>query len=362
MESNKDESEKCIGFAIHFINDGKKDLALKYLYKADKLYPCQKARDLIHILEKLTRDDDDDNSSYPKTIPTQNYEKNGTYPYKRRTSINEDFEESIYQTNEERENEFTKQNIDDIKRIRNCKDYYSILGVNKESKELELKKQYRKLSLLYHPDKNKAPGAEEAFKAICQAFSTLNDPERRKQYDLLKLSESSRRKNIHSENNYCNHSHVYNKASNRCPRERRWYQRREAQREQLDDNGLIAKLLLAAICLSLACSLYISEPAYSLSKTPKFSQELKTKNLNILYYVKDSFIQDYAGSVLQLEAEIEKEYVFQLKSSCFRERNYKETMIWRAKNLRDHNLEEKAKSLQTPSCDTLLQIYNTETK
>ena len=48
--------------------------------------------------------------------------------------------------------------------IKKCKDYYEILGVSKEATEAELKKQYKKLALQFHPDKNRAPGASEAFK------------------------------------------------------------------------------------------------------------------------------------------------------------------------------------------------------
>lgn len=55
-------------------------------------------------------------------------------------------------------------------RIRSCQDYYDILGVSKDASDTDLKKAYRKLALQFHPDKNKAPGAGEAFKAIGTAF------------------------------------------------------------------------------------------------------------------------------------------------------------------------------------------------
>lgn len=56
-------------------------------------------------------------------------------------------------------------------RIKKCKDYYEILGVSKDVSDDDLKKAYRKLALKFHPDKNHAPGATEAFKGMsCQCF------------------------------------------------------------------------------------------------------------------------------------------------------------------------------------------------
>jgi len=65
------------------------------------------------------------------------------------------------------------------------KDYYAILGVSKGASDDELKKAYRKLALKYHPDKNKAAGAEEKFKEIGEAYDVLSDPKKKKIYDQL---------------------------------------------------------------------------------------------------------------------------------------------------------------------------------
>lgn len=67
------------------------------------------------------------------------------------------------------------------------KDYYRVLGVDKDVSDKDLKKAYRKLARQYHPDQN--PGdkaAEEKFKSIGEAYSILSDPQQRKQYDALR--------------------------------------------------------------------------------------------------------------------------------------------------------------------------------
>lgn len=61
------------------------------------------------------------------------------------------------------------------------KDYYKILGLARECTEIEIKKAYRRESLIHHPDKG---GDEEKFKLVVEANAVLSDPQRRERYDM----------------------------------------------------------------------------------------------------------------------------------------------------------------------------------
>jgi curved DNA-binding protein len=66
------------------------------------------------------------------------------------------------------------------------KDYYKILGVDRNAAEKDIKRAYRKLAVQYHPDKNPGdPRAEERFKEINEAYEVLGDPAKRAKYDQL---------------------------------------------------------------------------------------------------------------------------------------------------------------------------------
>jgi len=63
------------------------------------------------------------------------------------------------------------------------RDYYEVLGVSKDTQLNEIKSQYRKLALKFHPDRNKSSEAAEHFKEISEAYAVLSDTKKRQLYD-----------------------------------------------------------------------------------------------------------------------------------------------------------------------------------
>ena len=63
------------------------------------------------------------------------------------------------------------------------RDYYTVLGLNRDASEDEIKKAYRKLAMKHHPDRNPEKGAEESFKEAKEAYEILSDAKKRAAYD-----------------------------------------------------------------------------------------------------------------------------------------------------------------------------------
>ena len=63
------------------------------------------------------------------------------------------------------------------------RDYYEVLGIDKDASKEEIKKAYRKLARKYHPDVNKETDAEDKFKEVKEAYEVLRDDQKRAQYD-----------------------------------------------------------------------------------------------------------------------------------------------------------------------------------
>ena len=71
-----------------------------------------------------------------------------------------------------------------------AKDYYKILEVERNASEADIKKSYRKLAMLHHPDRNKDnPESEAKFKEISEAYEVLSDAQKKQHYDQFGTAE-----------------------------------------------------------------------------------------------------------------------------------------------------------------------------
>ncbi|XP_067008688.1 dnaJ homolog subfamily B member 12 [Anabrus simplex] len=370
MDGNKDEAERCIEFAVRFISEGKRDKAEKFLQKAERLYPTQKAKSLLDHLNMTsqTPNEQDEAPRKRRAAPSKKEEPKPKEPAPEPT-----------------EKDYNKDHLEAVKRVKKCKDYYEILGVSKDATDSDIKKAYKKLALQLHPDKNKCPGANEAFKAIGNAVAILTDPEKRKQYDLYG-SEEERMQHVqrHNRGSHCEYNYTRGFEADFSAEELfnmffgggfpnqnvymrrggRWQHASESQpqnREQASGYSVFLQMMpiLLLIVLSMMSSFFISDPIYSLHQSSKFPILKKTQNLKVPYYVKENFHSEYQGSLRRLEMSVEEEHITNLRHACYREKNYRETLLWKARNFGDRELFQRAQNTRMPSCDALheLQVH-----
>uniref|UniRef100_UPI003AAED20A dnaJ homolog subfamily B member 12b n=1 Tax=Centroberyx gerrardi TaxID=166262 RepID=UPI003AAED20A len=362
MEVNRDEAERCIDIATAALTNNQTEKAQRFLEKAQRLFPTDKAKALLELIAK--------NGFTPRQ--GNHSEFSGDSGPRQRQTPSEDMrpEEKPSDTAKS----YTADQSDAVKRIKQCKDFYEILGVQKDASEDELKRSYRKLALKFHPDKNHAPGATEAFKAIGNAYAVLSNTDKRRQYD--QYGEERRHPSRHSPENGnfeadispedlfnmffgggypSSNAHVYTNGRMR-------YQRPE-RRERQRDGGLALFVqvmpILILVIVSALSQMMVNNPPYSLSFRPSAGHTHKrlTENLKVPYYVADQFPKEFTGMNLKnLERAVEDDYISNLRNNCWKEKQQKEGMLYRARYFGDSDLYQRAQKARTPSCAKLSEI------
>lgn len=91
--------------------------------------------------------------------------------------------------------EYTEEQHAEVRRVLRLGEtaYYETLLVDKKASAAEIKRAYKRMALRMHPDKNKAPKSDEAFKRISKAFQVLGDEDKRRMYDQTGADPDSRR-------------------------------------------------------------------------------------------------------------------------------------------------------------------------
>lgn len=109
----------------------------------------------------------------------------------------------------EQARDYTAAQLEMVNRIKRCKDYYEVLTVSKTCTDSDVKKAYKKLALQLHPDKNRAPGAVEAFKSVGNAVAVLTDAQKRKAYDLYGAEGAAQQHSSYGRPGDAQHHHHY---------------------------------------------------------------------------------------------------------------------------------------------------------
>ncbi|OWK51564.1 dnaJ homolog subfamily B member 12 [Lonchura striata] len=368
MESNRDEAERCIGIALAALKANQPDKARRFLEKAQRLYPSQRVRVLLESLNK--NEHSANGQSQPRESTNHQFRKmSGEFPSANR------------EAGGEAPKGYTQDQLDAVKRVKQCKDYYEILGVNRDASDEDLKKAYRKLALKFHPDKNHAPGATEAFKAIGNAYAVLSNPEKRKQYEQFGDEKLNPARHGHSHADFhrgfeadispedlfnmffgggfpSSNVHVYSNG-----RMRYTYHQRQDRREHQGDGGLglFVQLMpiLILIIVSALSQMMVSSPPYSLSHRLSVGHTHRrvTEHLKVPYYVSENFAEEYTGTNLKnVERSVEDDYIANLRNNCWREKQQKEGLLYRARYFGDSDLYQRAQKMGTPSCSRLSDV------
>lgn len=349
MDGNKDEAMKCVAIAKEAIASGNKERALKFIGIAQRLNHNLSVDDLLAACENL-------DSANPSSSNGKNHVENKSVNGKHVEGMNGDAN-------------YTEEHVQLVRKIRRNTDYYEILGVEKTCSVDEIKKAYRKLSLKVHPDKNKAPGSEEAFKKVGKAFKCLSDEGLRSQYDQTGLGEGEEYNNQYNvrrrrrrtgqsvfedefdadeifrsffgQGDMFRAAHVY--------RTRRAGAGAGGQARE-DTGGatgpnlmLLLQLLPFLLIIVLAC-LPFSEPEYSLQRNYTYQFSKMTEEYGVEFYVKSSEFDHKYPVGSPARGNIEKSVI----------RDYK-NILWRYCNV-EQQRRTWNRNLPTPHCDKLRSL------
>ncbi|GFG40481.1 hypothetical protein Cfor_06493 [Coptotermes formosanus] len=372
-EMDREEAERCIERAERFISVGDKDRAEKDLLKAERLFPTQKAKELLEHLKTFQPQAEQEGEPRKRRVPKKKSDEQPQYKEPQQQS-----------KSSASDKQFNKEHLEAVKRIKKCKDYYEILGVTKDATDSDIRKAYKKLALQLHPDKNKCPGAAEAFKAIGNAAAILTDPAKREQHDLYGSDEHIQQAQRHTRGGYREYDYtrgfeaditaeeLFNMFSAGGLPNRNAYSRTGGQRQRAKNHNqertvwqqqwswctvfLVLLPFLLLIVLPLTTSFFSSEPMYSLHASSEYPVQRKTRNLKVPYFIKESFRKELKRTLQKFEKTVEEEYVRDMEHSCLSEKNYRETRIWKARIFGDRDLFQKAHNIPLPSCDKLHEL------
>ncbi|GMH40729.1 hypothetical protein BSKO_08633 [Bryopsis sp. KO-2023] len=364
--ANKEEALRCLSIAEKALQAKDLEKAERFAQKAKKLCECDEVRLFLRKLSPRKA------AAGPSTSTGTTTSAAAAERLRQRNAPQSSSDSSRPKA--------TKEQIELVQRIRKSKDFYDILAISKESSDDDIKRAYKKLALKLHPDKNSAPGAEEAFKGVSRAFSCLSDPEKRANYDRYGFEDRAQAAAAQGPQYYADEidpQEIFNMffgggfpmhGNGRVYRthfgnaRRRQYhpqeQNRDTHRNQTP--GGIGGLLQFIPVLFLLAFTFLGSPEpgapYSLNQDRVYRQDIRTRRYGIVFFVKDKtqFNRDYPVRSYQrgkIESEVESTVKRYLQVQCNEERRkHSRVEYWKGK--------EEAESLELPNCKTLHDTFS----
>ncbi|KAI8996765.1 DnaJ domain-containing protein [Pilobolus umbonatus] len=359
MEFNKDEAIRCLNLAKNQYGAKNYDTAVRLTKKSISLFPTDEAREFLKKAEGQAQ-------SSPTPPPTEKKAAKG----------------ETKKASEEQSRE--------VREILACgNDYYKVLKVNKQCTEIEIKKAYRKLALKFHPDKNKTPGADEAFKLISKAFTVLSDPQKKAIHDAGGGRDPEHRSSQFRTQQYGaspfddeispedlfnmffgGNGARFSSATFVGPgfRTRTFntggFQQPSFQPQQRTGWSIFLQMLPLILLFgyTLLSGLFSDEygtPQFSFQSTSVYSLPRMTESHHVPYYVNPSTFQSMKSDhVSRLEKQIEVDWVRSLQQQCQVERRQQQLRISNSKGGpfglgRDEKRYKEALNMKLTSCDEL---------
>ncbi|ALC42350.1 CG30156, partial [Drosophila busckii] len=223
-------------------------------------------------------------------------------------------------------NTFSLEMLDVVQKVLRCRNHYEMLRISHHASYSEVKRAYKRLALRLHPDKNRSPGAAEAFRRINEAADTLTDQQKRIAYNMLtavgdcfgrqqEQSEQEIETELQTESEH-QPSRVYQPANQRQPQRQALYQTEQ----------LIIGLTAAVIFILITVQYLTASSVYSLTPSSTHNVRLISQTRRVPYFVEPEFLEQQTSEQLrQLEHEIEQLYLTDLRQSCKQERKIRES-------------------------------------
>ncbi|KAL5506862.1 hypothetical protein EMCRGX_G008612 [Ephydatia muelleri] len=351
---NRDEALRCLKLARVALAEGNKAKAKRLAEKSRQMCHTDECDEFIRSLDDVAE---------PKTSPSPTHQRQ-TKAAGHTTEDDSAKGDDV---------DYTVDQKAAVERILSCKDFYEILGVSRDATDTDLKKQYRKLALQFHPDKNHAPRAEEAFKAIGNAYAILSDKVKREQYDQYGeegINPSSRVSHQYSRGfeadisaddlfrvffgggssifyrpgeaeYYQMNRHPHHPQHHHHHRHHHHHSRHSGhQGNESEPSPFIQLLQLSPIILLVTVTLLsqlfaqVLQPSqlFALQKTGVYTERRETQQDSLTYFIMKSAVEELKipDKLAELESQVLVTYVSKYREECRYEQLYSRQKDWKS--------------------------------